>query len=77
MVNKDLVNRLLNSVGSALPVNQFTDEIKDTLKESINSVLHEMDVVTRDEFEAQQRVLQKTRRKIEELEKKLSQYSPE
>lgn len=77
MVNKDLVNRLLKSVGSALPVNQFTDEIKDTLKESINSVLHEMDVVTRDEFEAQQRVLQKTRRKIEELEKKLSQYSPE
>ena len=60
-----------------LPVNQLTDEIKDTLKESINSALHEMDVVTRDEFEAQQRVLQKTRRKIDELEKKLRQYNAE
>jgi len=77
MVNKDLVNRLLKTIDSALPVNQFTDEIKDTLKESINSVLHEMDVVTRDEFEAQQRVLQKTRQKIDELERKLQQYNLE
>lgn len=77
MVNKELVNRLLNSIGSAIPVNQFTDEIRDTLKESINSVLREMDVVTRDEFEAQQRVLQKTRKKIDELEKKLQQYTAE
>ena len=75
MVNKDLVNRLLKTIDTALPVSQLTDEIKDTLKESINSVLHEMDVVTREEFEAQQRVLQKTRQKIDELEKKLSQYN--
>ena len=77
MVNKDLVNRLLKSVDAAIPVHQFTDEIKQTVKESINSVLHDMDVVTRDEFEAQQRVLQKTRQKIDELEAKLKQYNPE
>ena len=77
MVNKELINRLLTSIDAALPVHQFTDEIKDTVKESINSVLHEMDVVTRDEFEAQQRVLQKTREKIDELEKKIKQYNLE
>ena len=73
----NLVNRLLKSVDAVLPVNQFTDEIKDSLRESINSVLHEMDVVTRDEFEAQQRVLLKTRQKIDELESKLKKYNLE
>lgn len=77
MVNRDLVNRLLKTLETALPVNQVTDEIKQTLTTSINSVLHEMDVVTREEFEAQQRVLQKTRQKIDELERKLQQYSQE
>ena len=71
MVNKVLVNRLLNSLDQVLPINQFTEEIKQNVKESITSVLHEMDVVTRDEFEAQQQVLAKTRLKIDELENKL------
>lgn len=77
MVNRELLNRLLKTIDSALPVNQFTDEIKQTLAVSLNSVLQEMDVVTREEFEAQQRVLQKTRQKIDELERKLQQYNLE
>ena len=75
MVNKELVNRLINTLDNVLPVSQFTDEVKVNIKESIASVLHDMDVVTREEFEAQQRVLQKTREKIDQLEAKLTQYN--
>ena len=75
MVNKDLVNRLINTLDNVLPVSQFTDEVKVNIKESISSVLHEMDVVTREEFEAQQRVLEKTRKKIDQLEAKLIKYN--
>ncbi len=77
MVNKELVNRLINSLDSVLPVTQFTEEIKENIREAISSVLHDMDVVTREEFEAQQQVLQKTREKIDQLEAKLRQYSPD
>ncbi len=75
MVNKDLVNRLIQSLDTVLPITQFTEEVKDNVKEAITSVLHDMDVVTREEFEAQQRVLEKTRQKIDQLEAKLRQYS--
>ena len=63
MVNKDLVNRLIQSLDSVLPITQFTEEAKDNVKEAITSVLHDIDVVTREEFEAQQQVLQRTREK--------------
>ncbi len=75
MVNKELVSRLINSLDNVLPVSQFTEEIRENVKEAITSVLHDMDVVTREEFEAQQKVLQKTREKIDQLEEKLTQNS--
>jgi len=75
MVNKELVNRLINTLDNVVPVSQFTEEIKENIKESITSVLHDMDVVTREEFEAQQKVLQKTRKKIDQLEQKLTEYN--
>lgn len=75
MVNRELVNRLIDTLDNVLPVSQVTDEIKVNIKESITSVLHDMDVVTREEFEAQQRVLGKTREKIDQLEAKLTQYN--
>ena len=46
-------------------------ELKNGLKTLIEDYLHSMNLVTREEFDIQKKVLLKTRLKIEELEKKL------
>ena len=51
--------------------------LKDDLKEQIRALIHDsfrnMDLVTREEFEIQSRVLARTREKLESLEKVVSQ----
>jgi len=68
-----LINRLLGALDGVLPVSQFGEEIRGNVREAMAAVLRDMDVVTRDEFEAQQQVLLKTRKKVEQLEVKLKE----
>jgi ubiquinone biosynthesis accessory factor UbiK len=49
------------------------DEFKNTVKPLIEATLNRMDVVTREEFEAQTLVLRKTREKLETLERALAE----
>ena len=44
----------------------------DALKKTVENHLHQLDLVTREEFDVQKQVLLKTREKIEALEKKLN-----
>ncbi len=48
-------------------------EMESRLKVLLNSALSKLDVVSRDEFETQQVVLQRTREKLEALEKRVAQ----
>jgi len=43
------------------------------LKPLLESALRKLNLVSREEFDAQQRVLQRTRQKLEELEAKLAE----
>ncbi|MEC8169893.1 MAG: accessory factor UbiK family protein [Pseudomonadota bacterium] len=45
--------------------------MKENIKQAIQDHLHNLDIVTREEFDIQKEVLLKTRLKIEELEKKI------
>jgi BMFP domain-containing protein YqiC len=51
--------------------------LKDDLKEQIRALIHDsfkkMDLVTREEFEIQSRVLVRTRERLEALEKQVAQ----
>ena len=51
--------------------------LKDDIKEQIRALIHDsfqkMDLVTREEFEIQSRVLARTREKLETLEKVVAQ----
>ena len=48
-------------------------DLEKHFHELIKSTLHKLNLVTREEFDVQTRVLAKTRAKLEELEKKLSE----
>lgn len=67
---KELVEGIL----SIIPKNTeaVKDDIKDNLKILLNDYLRKIDVVTREEFDVQREVLLKTRKKLEDLEKKLN-----
>ena len=65
------IDKLIQSVVENLPgkVGPFGDELQEYLRQSLSSTLKKMDIVTRHEFDIQAAVLQKTRSKVDELEK--------
>ena len=72
-MKKKRISDIVNIIEKLLPneSNNFTDEIKENIKQAIQDHLHSLDIVTREEFDIQKEVLLKTRLKIEELEKKI------
>ncbi|MCW8982677.1 MAG: accessory factor UbiK family protein [Gammaproteobacteria bacterium] len=69
------LDQLTRQINDLLP-RDFT-LLKDDLKEQIRATIHDsfkkMDLVTREEFEIQSRVLARTREKLEALEKVVAQ----
>ena len=65
------IDKLIQSVVENLPkkIGPFNDELQDYLQQALSSALKKMDIVTRHEFDIQTAVLQKTRSKVDELEK--------
>jgi len=49
------------------------DEISSNMKLVVSSVINKLDLVSREEFEAQQAVLERTRAMIESLEKAVAE----
>ena len=64
---KEQVNRHL---GNILKENPIAD-INSNIKVLIMAVLNKLDLVTREEFDTQQKVLLATRKKLEQLEQQL------
>ena len=65
------IDKLIQSVVENIPgkIGPFGDELQDYLRKSLSSTLKKMDIVTRHEFDIQAAVLQKTRSKVDEMEK--------
>lgn len=65
------IDKLIQSVVENLPkkVAPLGDDLQDYLRQNLSSTLKKMDIVTRHEFDVQTAVLQKTRSKVDELEK--------
>lgn len=62
------VSQVLPEVGKGAQ-----DELTGNLKLLITGVISKLDFVSRDEFEAQQLVLERTREKLEKLEKEFAE----
>lgn len=69
------IDKLIQSVLENLPtkVGPFGDELQDYLRQAMTTALKKMDLVTRHEFDIQSAVLQRTRAKIDEMEKVIKQ----
>lgn len=65
----DLAKRLSDSVPSG--VQHFQTDIQKNFKSVLGSALNQLDLVTREEFDIQTAVLERTREKLERLEQQL------
>tara|TARA_Y100001936_G_scaffold135437_1_gene132281 strand:+ start:3379 stop:3618 length:240 start_codon:yes stop_codon:yes gene_type:complete len=67
------IGELIENISKLLPkdAEAVKDDFKDNLKILLNDYLKKINVVTREEFDTQSAVLLKTRKKLDEIEKKL------
>ncbi|MCK5697191.1 MAG: accessory factor UbiK family protein [Gammaproteobacteria bacterium] len=75
-MNKHFFDNVTGKISAILP--PIPSGLKNEFEQSVQSILHnafdKMDLVTREDFEIQAAVLQKTRIKLEQLEKKLTEF---
>ncbi len=74
MFNPQSIDDIATRLTDALPpgLNTFKEDMEKNFKAILQSVLGKMDLVTREEFEVQKGVLAKTRARLEDLEKRVS-----
>ena len=72
-MDKNFVNNLAEKLASAVPgdIADFRADLEKNFRSLIASGLDRMDLVTREEFEIQSKVLARTREKLERLEREL------
>ena len=75
MLNNQTINRLSDKINQLLPsqLQQVKLDFDARLKILLQQQLGELDFVSREEFDIQTRVLQRTRARLEALEAKISE----
>ena len=69
----DTLDQLSKRISSLIPgdIKEVQDDIENNVKSLLQSTLTKMNLVTREEFDVQSAVLQRTREKLEQLEKQI------
>ena len=65
------LNKIASAIAEALP-GDLPGEVRKNIHAAVQSVLEKMDLVTREELELQEKVLLRTREKLESLEARIS-----
>ncbi|MDO8908669.1 MAG: accessory factor UbiK family protein [Pseudohongiella sp.] len=69
MINKQILDDIAEQIGRKLPqLNALGQDVSNNVKALVQQNLSKLDLVTREEFDAQQRALQRAEEKIAELE---------
>jgi BMFP domain-containing protein YqiC len=73
MLDNQTINRLSDKIGQLLPsgLQQVKSDFERQVKTLLQQQLAQFDFVSREEFDIQSRVLQRTRSKLDVMEKKL------
>jgi hypothetical protein len=68
-------DEIANKLFSALPnsLQTFEKEIQQKFKEVLQATFAKMDLITREEFDVQCKVLARTREKVEQLQEQMNQ----
>lgn len=71
-MNKAIIDKLSQQISQLIP-NESSEQLKNNIQQLLARQLNKLDVVSRDEFDAQQAVLLRTREKLEALEKQVAE----
>ncbi len=71
MLDPKIIDELASKFSNAIPpgAKAFQEDLHAQFKQVLQSMISKMDLVTREEFDVQTKVLARTRQKIDELEK--------
>jgi len=75
MFDPKAIDDIASRLASAIPpgLNNLKEDLEKTFHAILQGALGKLDLVTREEFEVQKLVLAKTRSKLEELEKRITE----
>lgn len=77
MIDSQQINSMADKISSLLPPG--FDKIKDDIEEKVKAVLMQqlskLELVTREEFDIQTKVLARTRAKLDALEKRIEELA--
>lgn len=71
-MNPTILSKITEQISQLIP-EQATQDIQKNIQQVLARQLNKLDVVSRDDFEAQQAVLLRTREKLEALEKQVAE----
>ena len=76
MLNPKNINDIIQNIIDDLPpaLKNIPTEMQRNFIAALHGIFERLDLVTREEFEIQQKVLLRTREKLEALEKKLKEH---
>ncbi|MDX2345585.1 MAG: accessory factor UbiK family protein [Legionella sp.] len=79
MFNASQLDNLVKKLCETLPsgIQQIEADVQDTVKSILQAGFAELDLVTREEFDAQVKVLARTREKVEALQAQLNTLTSE
>lgn len=74
-MNAKTINDIIQNVLDAMPagLKNMPNDMQHNFHSALQGVFEKLDLVTREEFDAQRGVLLRTREKLEALEKKVSE----
>ena len=72
MLNKNIIEEINSKVSDILQ-NSPAKDVEKNVRAAMSGVFSRLDLVTRDEFDVQQHVLQRTREKLTQLEAKVAE----
>lgn len=75
MFDPKAIDDIANRLAAAIPpgLSNLKEDLEKTFHAILQSALGKLDLVTREEFEVQKMVLAKTRAKLEDLEKRVTE----
>ena len=74
MIDPSVIDRLVQEISRRLPagVEQLRGDIEHNARAVLKETLSRLDLITREEFDIQQQVLQRTRARLEALEQQVA-----
>lgn len=73
MINRESIDKLTQQISDLFGQNTLPQDIQRNLRTLIQSGFDKMELVTRDEFDAQTAVLEHTRAKLDKIENQFDQ----